>query len=78
MHVITSYSIHYTKLYEFALNRFWDFHLDPMRVAAFLVTIGLALALNFLIFYCISAVSFWVVEIGFLFAGIRITRNNFV
>jgi ABC-2 type transport system permease protein len=39
---------------------------------AFLVTLALAVLLNFLIFYCISAMSFWLVEVGFLFEGIRI------
>ena len=38
----------------------------------FLLTLTLAVMLNFLIFYCISAVAFWIVEIGFLFEGIRI------
>jgi ABC-2 type transport system permease protein len=32
----------------------------------------LAVILNFLIFYCFSAIAFWLVEIGFLFEGIRI------
>lgn len=55
-----------------ALNYFWGFQLELARVAAFLAAIVLALALNFLIFYCVSAVSFWIIEIGFLFEGIRI------
>jgi ABC-2 type transport system permease protein len=46
--------------------------LEFWRVLVFLLTIVLALALNFLIFYCISAMSFWIVEVGFLFEGIRI------
>lgn len=56
----------------FALNYFWGFALEPARILAFLATLALALALNFLIFYCFSAVSFWIIEIGFLFEGIRI------
>ena len=55
------------------LNAFWGVSLAFSRILLFLMTLVLALALNFVIFYCISAVSFWVVEIGFLFAGIRIT-----
>jgi ABC-2 type transport system permease protein len=39
---------------------------------AFLVTLVLAMALNFLIFYGISAMAFWIVDVGFLFEGIRI------
>ena len=39
---------------------------------AFLLTLALAVILNFLIFYCFSAMSFWLVEVGFLFEGIRI------
>jgi ABC-2 type transport system permease protein len=54
------------------LNRFWGFELELLRILAFLATLALALALNFLIFYCFSAVSFWIIEIGFLFEGIRI------
>jgi ABC-2 type transport system permease protein len=46
--------------------------LEVWRVAAFLVTLVLAVMLNFVIFYCFSAVAFWIVEIGFLFEGIRI------
>jgi ABC-2 type transport system permease protein len=43
------------------------------QIAGFLASLVLAIALNFMIFYCISAISFWIVEIGFLFEGIRIT-----
>lgn len=54
------------------LNAFFGISLDFYRVVAFLGTLALAVVLNFLIFYCISAISFWVVEVGFLFEGIRI------
>ncbi len=54
------------------LNMFWGFSLELPRITAFLVTLALAVILNFLIFYCFSAVAFWIVEIGFLFEGIRI------
>jgi ABC-2 type transport system permease protein len=43
-----------------------------LRLITFLVTLILAVTLNFLIFYCFSAMAFWIVEVGFLFEGIRI------
>jgi ABC-2 type transport system permease protein len=52
---------------------FMGMTLEFIRILVFLVTIVLAVTLNFLIFYCISAMSFWIVEVGFLFEGIRIT-----
>jgi ABC-2 type transport system permease protein len=55
------------------LNVFWGVSLEFWRIQAFLMTLMLAAGLNFLIFYCISAISFWIVEVGFLFEGIRIT-----
>lgn len=54
------------------LNAFWGVSLEFTRILVFLVTLALAVSLNFLIFYCISSVAFWIVEIGFLFEGIRI------
>ncbi len=54
------------------LNLFFGFTLEFGRVLLFLVTLVPAVALNFLIFYCFSAMSFWIVEVGFLFEGIRI------
>jgi len=55
------------------LNAFWGITLDPLRVPLFLASLALAMALNFLIFYGISAIAFWLTDIGFLFEGIRIT-----
>ena len=55
-----------------SLNIFWGIKLEFARILLFLLTLLLATALNFLIFYCFSAMAFWVVEIGFLFEGIRI------
>jgi ABC-2 type transport system permease protein len=46
--------------------------LSIASVLCFLLTMLLATALNFLIFYCFSAMAFWIVEVGFLFEGIRI------
>jgi ABC-2 type transport system permease protein len=54
------------------VNLFFGFFLDVYRIPAFLISLALAVVLNFLIFYCFSAMSFWVVEIGFLYEGIRI------
>ena len=54
------------------LSVFWGLTLEFVRVLAFLGALLLAVGLNFLIFYCFSAVAFWIVEIGFLFEGIRI------
>ncbi|GAP08036.1 ABC-type uncharacterized transport system, permease component [Anaerolinea thermolimosa] len=54
------------------LNVFWGMQIEPLRVLAFLVTLVLATVLNFLLFYCFSAISFWIIEVGFLFEGIRI------
>jgi ABC-2 type transport system permease protein len=54
------------------LNAFWGVSIELVRILLFLVVLSLAVALNFLIFYCISAVAFWIIEIGFLFEGIRI------
>lgn len=54
------------------LNAIWGVSISMLQVAAFLVTLLLAVMLNFLIFYCFSAVAFWIIEIGFLFEGIRI------
>ena len=54
------------------LNVFFGISLEFPRVLAFLFTLVLAVVLNFVIFYCFSAVSFWIIEIGFLFEGIRI------
>jgi len=54
------------------LKAFWGVSLEPARLLIFPFTLALAMALNFVIFYCISAVAFWLVEIGYLFEGVRI------
>lgn len=54
------------------LTSFWGVAIEPVRILLFLLTLALAIALNFMIFYCISAIAFWMVEIGFLFEGVRI------
>jgi ABC-2 type transport system permease protein len=55
-----------------SLNVFFGISLEFYCVLAFLIILALAVVLNFLIFYCFSAIAFWVVEIGFLYEGIRI------
>ena len=54
------------------LNAFWGVSIELARLLIFPLTLALAMTLNFMIFYCISAVAFWLVEIGFLFEGVRI------
>ena len=54
------------------LNLFWGVNTEFVRILAFLGTLLFAATLNFLIFYCFSAMGFWIVETGFLFEGIRI------
>ncbi len=54
------------------LGAFGAITLHLGRIALFLAIMVLAMTLNFLIFYCISAIAFWIVEIGFLFEGFRI------
>ena len=54
------------------LSIFCGVSIQFANILIFLVTIVLAIALNFLLFYSISAISFWIVEVGFLFEGIRI------
>jgi len=54
------------------LKVFWGIDTQLAAILAFLGTLVLAATLNFLIFYCLSAMGFWIVETGFLFEGIRI------
>jgi ABC-2 type transport system permease protein len=54
------------------LTTLWGVSFEAVRVMTFLATLALAVVLNFVIFYCFSSVAFWIVEIGFLFEGIRI------
>ncbi len=54
------------------LNAVWGVSIELVRIPICLLTILLAVVLILLIFYGISAISFWIVEVGFLFEGIRI------
>lgn len=55
------------------LSLFGGITLEPLRLAGYALTIVMAALLNFVIFYGVSAVAFWIVDIGFLFEGIRIS-----
>jgi ABC-2 type transport system permease protein len=48
------------------------FPLDVASVLGFAASIPVAFALNFLIFWCVGLLGFWLTEIGFLFEAIRI------
>jgi ABC-2 type transport system permease protein len=48
------------------------FALSPAAVALFLAGLMAAFVLNFLIFWCVGLVGFWLTEIGFLFEAVRI------
>lgn len=41
-------------------------------IVGFCITLILSLTLNFLIFFCVSTLGFWLIEIGFLFEAVRI------
>ncbi|TLS53923.1 hypothetical protein FE782_00790 [Paenibacillus antri] len=49
------------------LNAVWSVEISPVRAIVFAVALFLALALNFLISYCISSASFWLAEISYLY-----------
>jgi ABC-2 type transport system permease protein len=53
-------------------NLVWGMQVSIWQILGFLFSLVMAAMLNFLIFYCFSAIAFWIVEIGFLFEGIRI------
>jgi ABC-2 type transport system permease protein len=59
-------------LFLLGLSAFAVVSLSIYSYLAFLGALALAVILNFLIFYCFSAVAFWIVEVGFLFEGLRI------
>ena len=46
--------------------------IGPAQVAGFLPVFVLAFVLNFLLFYLVSAIAFWLAEIGFFFEAVRI------
>jgi len=54
------------------MTAFLGFPLHGAAVATFAGSILVALMLNFLIFWCVGCVGFWLTEIGFLFEAVRI------
>ncbi|ACL76683.1 ABC transporter permease [Ruminiclostridium cellulolyticum] len=46
--------------------------LTGQAMAAFTISLILSLCLNFLIFFCVSTLCFWLNEIGFIFEAVRI------
>ncbi len=50
----------------------FSFAMTPAAVALFIVAMVVAFALNFLLFWCIGLLGFWLTEIGFLFEAARI------
>ncbi len=52
---------------------FWlGLHLSMQRVFAFLLSLMLAIALNFSIFYCIGLLGFWLTDVDKLFGTVQI------
>ena len=50
----------------------FEFSLTFYRVGLFLISLFFAFILNFMIFFSVSTIAFWLFEIGFLFEAIRI------
>ncbi len=48
------------------------FAVSPAAVLSFLAALVMALVLNFLVFWCVGLLGFWLTEIGFLFEAARI------
>lgn len=54
------------------LSGFTAYSPNAVNVLFFLVSLVPAFALNFMIFFCLSMVAFWLSEIGFFFEAVRI------
>ncbi len=48
------------------------FAVTPVAVTLFVAALLIAFVLNFLIFWCVGLIGFWLTEIGFLFEAVRI------
>lgn len=46
--------------------------LSGIRVLAFVLSLGLALLLNFFIFYCVALLSFWLTDVNLMFGTVSI------
>jgi ABC-2 type transport system permease protein len=55
-----------------ALSVFAGFSATPLAILGFVAALLLAFALNFLIFWCVGLLGFWLAQIGFLFEAARI------
>ncbi len=54
------------------LSALTGFSVAPLALLGFVAALALALALNFLVFWCVGLLGFWLTEIGFLFEAVRI------
>lgn len=54
------------------IHYIWGLVIVPIRVVLFIVVVLLAVYMNFLIFYAISAIGFWLTEVAALFECVRI------
>ena len=56
----------------FFVARYTGLPIGPAQVAGFLPVFALSFVLNFVLYYCLSAIAFWLAEIGFFFEAVRI------
>jgi ABC-2 type transport system permease protein len=54
------------------LSALTDFDISAEAVLGFFLALGVAFALNFLVFWCVGLLGFWLTEIGFFFEAVRI------
>jgi ABC-2 type transport system permease protein len=54
------------------LTVFFGYDPNPYNLIGFIAALVLAFILNFIIFYCVSMIAFWLSEIGFFFEAVRI------
>ncbi len=55
-----------------AVNEIYGGVIAPLNVVWFTLTLLLAFVLNFIIFFCVGTIAFWLVEIGFFYEAVRI------
>jgi ABC-2 type transport system permease protein len=54
------------------INTLYGGVIAPLNVPWFIFSLLLAFVLNFIIFFCVGMIAFWLVEIGFFFEAVRI------
>jgi ABC-2 type transport system permease protein len=54
------------------MHIYMDFPIHPSQIIVFLLVLPLSLALNFIIFYCISAIAFWITEAWGIFGTVTL------